>query len=88
MAALKAATRGLSHTSGSVASRQMGGELVPRHRRRVEHEAIEQVLMHGIRHLDNDDAHRPGKRRVAHECDAKLVVEIAVVILAEAHDVR
>ena len=43
--------------------------------------------MHGVGHLDDDSTHRLGKRRMAHYRDTKLVVEVPVVILAEADDV-
>jgi hypothetical protein len=64
-----------------------GGELSARHRQRVENEAVEQILMHRIRHLHNDGAHRFGKSGMANDRDAELVVEVAVMILPEAHDV-
>jgi hypothetical protein len=64
-----------------------GRQLVARHCGAVEDEAIEEILVHRIRHLDYDGAYGPGKRRMADQCDAKLVVEISSVVLAEADDV-
>ena len=78
---------GLSHTSGFVASRQMGASVSRDVGGPVENEAIEEILVHGIGHLDDDGAHRPGKRRMADKCNTKFVVEVPVVILAEADDV-
>src|SRR5919199_1891814 len=61
-----------------------GRELIARHRRAVQYEAIEQVLMNGVGRLYDDDAYGAREGGMPDEGDAKIGVELASVILSEA----